>query len=119
MLTDAARQVDALLEARDFAEARRRLARADRSDLARGWPRLSPMRRLLAFKLMDAASALEFYRGLPYAERYFLFCGFSQACIAPVLEDAPPALRRVFVQLPARFYDLMLRDLAREPAKAN
>lgn len=102
-----------------YAELRSWLARADRADLARGWPRLKPLHKLIAFKLMDAASALDFYRRLPYEEKYFLFSGFPAAAIAPVLEDSPPSVRRLFVQLPAKFHGVMLQDLARAGANVK
>jgi len=105
-------RVSDLIHAGAYAELRARLAAADRGELARSWPRLEPLHKLVAFKLMDAVSALAFYRRLPYREKYFLFCGFPLNSIAPVLEGAPPALRRLFVQLPAKFYGDMLQELA-------
>jgi len=94
-----------------YGELRPWLARADQEDLARCWPRLEPLHKLIAFKLMDAASALDFFRRLPYKERYFLFSGFPLQSIAPVIADAPASVRRLFVQLPAGFYGTMLREL--------
>ncbi|MDD5629280.1 MAG: hypothetical protein PHU21_09460 [Elusimicrobia bacterium] len=119
MRAHAAGRIDAAIESGAYGDLRAWLAAADRPGLARDWPRLRPLRKLIAFKLMDAASALEFYRRLPEGEKYFLFCGFPLAAIAPVLEGAPPSLRRLFVQLPADFCGLMLRELTRPgPARA-
>ena len=101
-----------------YAGLRAWLAGADRGELARAWPRLRPLHKLAAFKLMDAASALQFYRALPYRERYFLFSGFPLQSIAPLIADAPASARRLFVQLPARFAGAMLEDLGQEPAGA-
>ena len=106
------RQVKALAEAGDYAQLRQWLARADRQALARGWTGLEPMHKLVAFKLMDAASAMDFFDRLPYREKYFLFSGFGIDSIAPVISGAPPSVRRLFVSLPARFYKTMLQRLA-------
>jgi Mg/Co/Ni transporter MgtE len=113
-LTMIARSV----RAGDFAPLRAWLARADRGELARDWPRLAPLEKLAAFKLMDAVSALQFYRSLPYRERYFLFCGLPLQSIAPLIADAPASVRRLFVQLPAKSQGAMLADLGQETAKA-
>ncbi|MBI5239534.1 MAG: hypothetical protein HY926_03615 [Elusimicrobia bacterium] len=118
MRADASTAVAGFVRTGEYARLRAWLAQADRKELARAWPRLAPLHKLAAFKLMDAASALDFYRVLPYRERYFLFSGFPLQSIAPLLFDAPAATRRLFVQLPARFYGDMLEDLVREPAKA-
>jgi Mg/Co/Ni transporter MgtE len=107
-----------LIRAGAFASLRDWLRRADRAELARLWPRLAPLHKLAAFKLMDAVSALAFYRGLPYRERYFLFCGFPLQSIAPLIADAPASARRLFVQLPAKSQGAMLADLGQETAKA-
>jgi hypothetical protein len=121
MRADSAGTVRALAGAGSYGELRCWLAQADREDLARGWPRLEPLHKLVAFKLMDAVSALAFYRRLPYRERYFLFSGFPLQSIAPVVADAPACVRRLFVQLPAKFHGLMLQELARpaKPAMSN
>ena len=92
---------------------------ADLAALARSWPRLDSLRKLLLFKLLAAPRALELYGRLPFREKYFLFCGFPISVIAPILEDAPPALRRAFVQLPAKFGDLMRQDLLRDAGKGS
>ncbi len=95
------------------------LAGADLAALARSWPRLDSLRKLLLFKLLAAPRAMELYGRLTFREKYFLFCGFPINAIAPVLEDAPPALRRAFVQLPAKFGVLMWRDLLREAGRVS
>ncbi len=95
------------------------LAAADLAVLACSWPRLDSLRKLLLFKLLAAPRALELYGRLPFREKYFLFCGFPISVIAPILEDAPPALRRAFVQLPAKFGDLMRQDLLRDAGKRS
>lgn len=102
-----------LIRVRDYAGLRAWLKSADRARLARGWARLEPLHKLVAFKLLDAASAMEFYRVLPFREKYFLLSGFPLDAIAPVLESAPAAARRQFVRLPAEFAALMFRELAR------
>lgn len=112
MMKDRNRGVlEALIERKDYGGLRRALAEADRETLAEAWPRFRPLEKLVLFKLMDAPAALEFYRGLPFKERYFLLCGFPLNSIAPVLEEASPAERRLFVQLPREFYDRMFRQL--------
>jgi hypothetical protein len=121
MRADCAATVQALAGAGAYGELRPWLARADRAELARCWPRLGPLHKLIAFKLLDAASALAFYRLLPSQERYFLFSGFPLQSIAPVIAEAPASVRRLFVQLPAKFYGIMLRELtsAAVPALAE
>lgn len=57
------------------------------------WGKLDPMGKLLAFKRLNAAEALEFYRALPFEDKYFLFCGFPLESIAPLLETLPEAER--------------------------
>lgn len=107
-----------LIAVGDYAGLRAQLRGADPALLARLWPRLQPLHKLVAFKLMNAAAAMDFFKRLPYDERYFLFCGFAPVCIAPVLEGVPPGSRRLFVRLPAPFQKRMLDDLLREvPAR--
>jgi len=117
MRSDASATVGGFVQAGAYADLRAWLARADREDLARGWPRLAPLHKLIAFKLMDAVSALAFFRRLPYRERYFLFSGFPLQSIAPVIAQAPASVRRLFVQLPAKFHGLMLQELGRDAAQ--
>ncbi|MDD5658077.1 MAG: hypothetical protein PHF00_12575 [Elusimicrobia bacterium] len=97
-----------------YGELRAFLRGADLALLARGWRRLEPLHKLVAFKLMSAAAALELFARLPYEERYFLYCGLPAASIAPILERAAPAERRLFVQLPAPLQRRMFESLARE-----
>ncbi len=118
MPTRGTKWIGALIKSGAYAELRSWLAQADREDLARGWPRLAPLHKLIVFKLLDAASALAFYHSLPYKERYFLFSGFPLQSIAPVIAEAPASVRRLFVQLPARFYGIMFQDLARQAVEA-
>jgi len=96
----------------DYAALEKSLAEADLAELAASWSALAPMRKLVAFKLLDAPRALELYEKLPFAERYFLLCGFPLQSIAPILEKLSPLERRLFVQLPRGFYDRMFRMLA-------
>ncbi|MFA6004500.1 MAG: hypothetical protein WC881_10580 [Elusimicrobiota bacterium] len=94
-----------------FSELRRFLALSDRDALARSWPGLAAWHKLIAFKLIDAAMAMEIYGRLPFSEKYLLFSGFPINSIAPALEGLPAAVRRLFVQLPADFQDRMFRQL--------
>ena len=112
-------RIGVLIKSGAYGDLRVWLAAADRPALAQDWPRLAPLHKLIAFKLMDAASALAFFRLLPYQERYFLFSGFSLQSIAPVIAEAPASVRRLFVQLPAKFHEIMLQGLAREAAEAS
>ena len=106
--------LEALLSRKDYGGLRRALGKAEREALAEVWPRFRPLERLVLFKLMDAPAALEFYRELPFKERYLLLCGFPLNSIAPILEEVGPAERRLFVQLPREFYDRMFRQLRSE-----
>lgn len=107
-----------LLRARDYAALEPELAAAALPALAKAWPALEPMEKLVAFKLLGAARALELYALLPFAERYFLLGGFPLQSIAPVLEGLGPLERRRFVQLPRDFYDQMFRRLVDDTAVA-
>lgn len=102
------------LRARSFPELRRALATLPRKELLAAWPSLSPLERLICFKLLDAASALSVFEALPFEERYFLFSGFAADSVAPVLEDLPASERRLFVALPKDAYDRMFRGLLGE-----
>jgi hypothetical protein len=112
MRTHGLKRIGALIKSGAYGDLRVWLATADRSALAQDWPRLAPLHKLIVFKLMDATSALAFYRLLAYKEKYFLFSGFPLQSIAPVIEEASASVRRLFVQLPAKFYGVMLRELA-------
>jgi Mg/Co/Ni transporter MgtE len=109
-----AAHISRLVSAGAYAELRDRLRGADLARLARSWPRLKPLHKLVAFKLMNAAAAADFFALLPGAERYFLCCGFPAASIAPILENAAPPERRLFVQLPAPLRKRLLAGLTRE-----
>lgn len=106
-------RIAALAESADYA-ALKELAAERREELLASWGKLKPMDKLVVFKLMSAPAALEFYERLPFREKYFLLCGFPLQSIAPVLEAAGPAGRRLFVQLPREFYDRMFRRLLAE-----
>jgi len=108
--------IDAWITSGAYGDLRLWLATADRPALVHDWPRLKPLHRLIAFKLMDAASALAFYRRLPYREKYFLFSGFPPQSIAPIIAEASASMRRLFVTLPAKFYGVMLQELVRAGA---
>ena len=106
-----AEEITRLCRERDYAGLETLLADAELAVLLKFWPRLPPLDRLVAFKLLDAGRALEFYTLAPFKEKYFLFSGFSVNSIAPVLEDLPPLERRRFTPLPREFYDRMFRKL--------
>lgn len=106
--------LEGMIAKRAFGLLKETLADTDRSELAEAWPRFKPLDKLVLFKLLDAQTALDFYTGLPFKERYYLLCGFPLDSIAPVLEAAPAADRRLFVQLPREFYDRMFRQLISE-----
>ena len=105
------RRLKELLEARDYASLEPELGGCPLPALAAAWPKLSPMQKLVAFKLLDAPRALELYGLLVFEDRYHLLCGFPHQSIAPVLEALPPSERRRFVQLPRDSYDAMYRRL--------
>jgi hypothetical protein len=113
------KRIGALIKSGSYGDLRVWLAAADRTALAKDWQRLEPLHKLIAFKLMDAASALAFYRLLPYKEKYFLFSGFPLQSIAPVIAEAPASVRRLFVRLPADSYEAMLRELTRDAANVK
>lgn len=106
-----------LIRARRFSELEPLLASEPASALASSWDELSPMERLVAFKMLDLARAADLFDRLPFAHQYFLLCGFPLQSIAPVLEDLPVGQRRCFVQLPADFQERMFRRLASAGAR--
>ncbi|OGR84204.1 MAG: hypothetical protein A3J74_07790 [Elusimicrobia bacterium RIFCSPHIGHO2_02_FULL_57_9] len=103
--------IDQLLENKDYAGLEQLMTDAGLVELAQAWPRFKPLDKLILFKLLDAARAMEFYGLLPFKEKYYLLCGFPLNSIAPVLENLDAAGRRRFVQLPREFYDRMFRQL--------
>lgn len=113
------RSLSELVEARDYAGLEERLAAMKTAELAAAWPPLTAMQRLVCFKLLDAARALELYEALPFREKYELLCGFPLQSIAPVLEPLSLAERRRFVALPRDFYERMFRLLAAEQAASR
>lgn len=107
-------RIESLLKSRAYVELEQELASADLSELAGVWPKFGPMSKLVLFKLLDAARALEFYSCLPLKEKYYLLCGFPLSSIAPVLEDLSPVQRRLFVSLPKESYNRMFQQLVSE-----
>ena len=105
------RELEDLIKDGDYAELRAHLVGCDRAQLERVWAQFKPMEKLVLLKLMDAASAYQFYSGLAFREKYYLLCGFPLTAIAPILEAAGPEQRRQFVSLPREFYDRMFRQL--------
>src|SRR5689334_5419950 len=83
-----------LLETKDYAGLEQLMIDADLEHLAGIWPKFKPMEKLILFKLLDAARAMEFYGMLPFKEKYYLLCGFPLNSIAPVLENLDAAERR-------------------------
>jgi len=110
------RDLGALVDARDFAALEERLAAMKTAQLVKDWPALTPLQRLVCFKLIDAARSLEVYEALPFASKYELLAGFPLQAIAPVLEPLDLVERRRFVALPRDFYDRMFRSLVSEQA---
>ncbi len=111
MLTVEKVRLSTMLKAQDYRRLKDRLQTAKKEDLAREWSALPPWEQLIVFKLMDAPTALDFYGERSLKEKYLLFSGFPLNSIAPVLEDASPEVRRLFVPLPAGFYKTMLAEL--------
>ncbi len=114
MVTAQYRRLESFLRDSAFAELETELARADLETLAELWPQFGALNKLVLFKLMDAARAMELYARLSLKEKYYLLCGFSLQSIAPVLEGLKPAERARFVQLPRKFYDRMFKQIVSE-----
>ncbi|MBI4376409.1 MAG: hypothetical protein HY549_08165 [Elusimicrobia bacterium] len=102
------------LERRDYPELQAILAQSSLTELGEIWPGLKPMSKMICFKLLNAPKALEFYDRLGFEDRYFLFCAFPLAAIAPVLEEASERDRLRFIQLPRAGYERMLSGLRSE-----
>ena len=111
MLTTEKTSIADLLRAKEYRRLKALLRTAQEDELAQEWFTLPPLDKLIVFKLMDAGAALDFYKSLPLKGRYFLLSGFPLNAIAPILEDASPEVRRLFVALPSGFYKVMLSGL--------
>lgn len=105
MLEDCRR----LLERSDYAGLKANLGSCDLSSLVSDWAALKPMEKLVLFKLMEPARAMELYGGLDFDDKYFLLNGFSLESISPVLERLSDRERSLFSPMPAACYDRMLR----------
>ena len=101
----------ALLRGGRYADLASALEGAETALLAAGWQGLSPLEKLVFFKLMQGPRAMDLYARLPFKEKYFLLCGFPLQAIAPVLETLSPSERRLFVSLPRECYDRMFRQV--------
>jgi Mg/Co/Ni transporter MgtE len=119
MATVEYRRIETLLKDSAYAALEEIMAKADLEELAELWPQFGPMNKLVLFKLMDASKAMDFYAMLPMKEQYYLLCGFPLTSIAPVLEKLKPAERRLFVQLPHKFYDRMFHLVVNERVDIN
>ena len=106
--------IEVLLHGNKYAELEKLMAEINLERLERFWPRFKPLEKLVLFKLLDAPRAMDFYGLLPFREKYYLLCGFPLNTIAPILESLKPSQRRLFVQLPRKFYDRMFRQLVSE-----
>lgn len=103
--------IRARLTRKDYSGLKERVAKAPPAGLRQAWLGLEPLEKAALFKLLEPRSALEFYRGLSYGDRYFLLGAFDLGVIAPLIEDAPPRVRALFRRLPEQAYDEMLREL--------
>ena len=110
---------EVLLKNAAYAELEQVVAAADLAELSAIWPQFGAMNKLVLFKLMDAARAMEFYESLPLKEKYYLLCGFPLSAIAPVLEGLSPMQRRLFVSLPKESYNRMFQQLVSERVEIN
>jgi len=111
--------IEASILEKRFPELARELGAAELSDLAGLWPKLKPMTKLAAFKLLSPDRAIGLYELLPFEEQYFLFSGFPPASIAPLIEPLAPAARKAFTELPRWHYDRMLDLLLRQGDTAS
>ena len=112
--TETFKSIEALFKDARYADLETLLADMDLENLIRLWPRFKPLEKLVLFKLLDAPRAMDFYGLLSFKEKYYLLCGFPLNTIAPILEGLKPSQRRIFVQLPRKFYDRMFRQLVSE-----
>lgn len=85
----------AALRHRDFAGLKARLGACPRT-LARLWPDLTALERAACWRLLPASALPAAARALPKAARWQAYLSQPLGCLAPLLEDAPPASRRLF-----------------------
>jgi hypothetical protein len=113
-VAETLRIIHLLLRGKRYAELGKLLAGMDLKALGLVWEGLSPIDKLVVFKLLDASRAMDFYGMVPFKEKYYLLCGFPLNVIAPVLEGLEVSQRRLFLQLPQKFYDRMFRQIVSE-----
>ncbi|MDE1976192.1 MAG: hypothetical protein KGL04_03965 [Elusimicrobia bacterium] len=114
-----AQDLESAVARKNFPVLAQELSHAPPEALVALWPTLKPMTKLAAFKLLSPDRAIALYERLGFDEKYFVFCGFAPASIAPLLEDVPPAERKIFTELPRWHYDRMLDLLLREKDAAG
>ena len=72
---------------------------SDDRALIERWAGFSPLEKAAAFKLMPKDRAFAFFRQLPFGEQYHLIGAAPHGSIAPLLEDAGPAVDSLFHRL--------------------
>ena len=68
----------------------------------------------MAFKLLDAARAEEFWGRISFEDRYFLLMAQPMESLGPALEHAQAANRRLFHDLPRPVAERMSREMIAE-----
>ena len=105
---DALAELRRFAHRRDYAALKRRLADSCLEEVAEAWIGLSPIEKILAFRLLGAKRAMEFFTGLDFHQKYFLLTAFDLNSLAPVIEDLPERTQLLFEPLTSAHYDRML-----------
>lgn len=63
--------------------------------LVRDWGRLSPLRRVAAWRRLSRPEAAEAFRALPPEARWLLYLGCDDGALAPLTEKGESGFRRV------------------------
>jgi Mg/Co/Ni transporter MgtE len=103
-----------LLSLGEYSGLKSILLDCDLPALAGFWTSFKPVDKLTLFKLLEPQRALQLFSQLDFDEKYFILCGHDLNSIAPVLEPLSPSQRRLFVELPAVYYDRMLQMMVGE-----
>jgi len=104
-------ELAASLSRRDYIPLKDVLSRQEAASLAEVWTDFRPMERLLLFKLLAPAAALELFTILPFEEGYRLFGGSDRGAAAPALEGLPAETAAAFVELSGEVRRALLDSL--------
>lgn len=100
----------AALVRRDFAWLKEALKQSPRS-LSFLWPRLTPLERAACWRLLPASSLPAAAAKLTPAARWQAYLSASVKCLAPLLENAPKGVHKLFRAPTSREAALLRRGI--------